>query len=58
MDAKKGIRKTAEVPPRFAIPDLIAIVKGPGSLSRELGSIQQRYPEVFTKERVDDKFQY
>ena len=49
--AKKGVRKTAEVPPRFAIPDLIAIVKGPGSLSRELGRIQQRYPEVFTKER-------
>ena len=38
------------VPPRYAIPDVIEIVKGPGSLSRELNRLRERYPEVFEKE--------
>ena len=31
--------------------DVTELVKGPGSLSRELARIHDRYPEIFTKER-------
>ena len=48
---QKGIRKTDEVPPRYAIPDVIELVKGPGSLSRELSRLGAQYPDVFEKER-------
>ena len=47
---RKGPRKTDETPPRYAIPDVIEMVKGPGSLSRELNRLRERYPEVFEKE--------
>ena len=47
---RKGIRKTDEVPPRYAIPDVIEMVKGPGNLSQELNRLRERYPEVFEKE--------
>ena len=36
--------------PRYAIPDTIEMVKGLGSLSRELNRLRERYPEVFEKE--------
>ena len=54
---QKGIRKTDEVPPRYAIPDVIEIVKGPGSLSRELSRLRAQYPKIFAKEidRVRDR---
>ena len=47
---QRGIRKTDEVPPRYAIPDVIEIVKGPRYLSQELSRLRERYPEVFAKE--------
>ena len=47
---RKGIRKTDETPPRYAIPDVIEIVKGPGSLARELSRLRAQYPELFEKE--------
>ena len=47
----KGIRKTDEVPPRYAIPDVIEMVKGPPNPARELTRLRERYPEVFAKER-------
>ncbi len=47
---QKGIRKTDELPPRYAIPDVIEIVKGPRYLSQELSRLRERYPEVFAKE--------
>jgi len=47
---QNGIRKTDEVPPRYAVPDVIELVKGPGSLSRELSRLRAQYPEVFAKE--------
>ena len=50
MAGKLGIRKTDEVPPRYAVPDVIELVKGPGSLSRELSRLRAQYPEVFAKE--------
>ena len=48
--AKKGIRKTEETPPRYAIPDVIRLVKGAGHESRELSRLRAHYPEVFAKE--------
>ena len=50
--AKKGIRKTEETPPRYAIPDVIRLVKGAGHESRELSRLRTYYPEVFAKELV------
>ena len=47
---RKGIRKTGEVPPRYAITDVIELVKGPGNAPEELGRLRSRYPEVFAKE--------
>ena len=47
---RKGIRKTDETPPRYAIPDVIEMVKGPVNLSQELNRLRERYPEVFEKE--------
>ena len=47
---QRGIRKTDELPPRYAIPDVIEIVKGPGYASQELSRLRDRYPEVFAKE--------
>ena len=47
---REGIRKTDEVPPRYAIPDVIEMVKGPGNLSLQLNRLRERYPEVFEKE--------
>ena len=48
--AKKGIRKTEETPPRYAIPEVIRLVKGAGHESRELSRLRAHYPEVFAKE--------
>ena len=55
---QRGIRKTDEVPPRYAIPDVIEIVKGPRYLSQELSRLRERYPEVFAKEldRVRERY--
>ena len=47
---RKGIRKTDETPPRYAIPDTIEMVKGPVNLSQELNRLRERYPDVFEKE--------
>ena len=47
---RKGIRKTDETPPRYAIPDVIEMVKGPATVSQELNRLRERYPEVFEKE--------
>ena len=47
---RKGIRKTGEVPPRYAITDVTELVKGPGNAPEELGRLRSRYPEVFAKE--------
>ena len=48
---KRGIRKTDEVPARYAIPDAVNMMKGCGNPSQELIRLQERYPEVFAKER-------
>ena len=48
---RKGIRKTDEVPARYAIPDAVEMIKGPGSSSREFSRLRAQYPEVFAKER-------
>ncbi len=55
---QRGIRKTDEVPPRYAIPDVIEIVKSPRYLSQELSRLRERYPEVFAKEldRVRERY--
>ena len=45
-----SVRKTDETPPRYAIPDVIEMVKGPVNLSQELNRLRERYPEVFEKE--------
>ena len=47
---RKGIRKTGEAPPRYAITDVIELFKGPGNAPDELGRLRSRYPEVFAKE--------
>ena len=48
---RKGVRKTGEVPPRYAIPDAIKITKGgPGNASRELGLLRANHSEVFEQE--------
>ena len=47
---RKGIRKTDETPPRYAIPDVIEMAKGPGSLARELSRLRAQYPELLQKE--------
>jgi len=55
---RKGIRHSDEVPPRYAIPDVVEMIKGPGSLSLQLSRLQERYPEVFEKERCRVRERY
>ena len=47
---QKGVRKTGEVPLRYAITDVIELSKGPGDSPDELGRLRSRYPAVFAKE--------